>query len=108
MPFSLDKAPSTFQSLMNQKFKPSLRKFVLVFFDNILVYSSDVEKLACHLFRVFHLLLQNSLYVKLRKCKFVVSSIEYPGHLISSEDVATDTDKVKANFNWQCLQPLSN
>lgn len=77
MPFGLVNAPSTFQQLMNQIFKTYLRKFVLVFFDDILIYSKEEEEHVRHLESVFQLLKQYSLAVKISKCAFAVQKVEY-------------------------------
>ena len=80
MPFGLTNAPSTFQCLMNEVFKPFLRKFVLVFFDDILVYSADLSQHKVHLGKTLQLLLSKTLFAKLSKCNIIVESIEYlPG-----------------------------
>ena len=67
---------------MNSIFKPYLKQFVLVFFDDILVYSIDWETHLSHLQLVFEVLLENQLYVKLAKCDFGATRIEYLGHVI--------------------------
>ncbi|CAL1379095.1 unnamed protein product [Linum trigynum] len=100
MPFGLSNAPSTFQSLMNEVFKPFLRKFVLVFFDDILVYSPTIEEHMKHLEAVFQTLRAHHLYVKKEKCSFLQSKIHYLGHLISPDGVAVDEGKIQAMLEW--------
>ena len=100
MPFGLTNAPSTFQSLMNDIFRPHLRRFVLVFFDDILIYSRTLQEHSQHLECVFKLLKQHSLLAKRSKCCFAQSKVEYLGHYISGEGVATDPKKVEAVQNW--------
>jgi len=95
MPFGLTNAPATFQCLMNDIFKPYLRKFVLVFFNDILVYSSSWHNHLKHLELVLQLLKQESLYAKLSKCSFGTSEIDYLGHTISGQGVHMDKQKVK-------------
>ncbi|XP_062005359.1 uncharacterized protein LOC133722489 [Rosa rugosa] len=100
MPFGLTNAPSTFQALMNQVFKPLLRKSVLVFFDDILVYSNDLQSHVMHLEEVFALLRTHHLRLKLTKCRFATAQVDYLGHVISSEGVAVDPTKVQAIQAW--------
>lgn len=83
MPFGLTNAPATFQSLMNKVFRPYLRKFVLVFFYDILIYSASEQEHREHLTLVLDILYQNELYVNYKKCEFGQSSIAYLGHVIS-------------------------
>lgn len=85
MPFGLTNAPSSFQSWMNSVFKPLLRRCVLVFFDDILVYSPTLTDHWKHLVEVFELMSQHSLYAKLSKCSFVTKRVEYLGHFISEK-----------------------
>ncbi|KAD6796172.1 hypothetical protein E3N88_07068 [Mikania micrantha] len=100
MPFGLTNAPSTFQRLMNDVFRPFLRKFVLVFFDDILVYSASWSTHLSHLRTVLQVLLDNHLVAKLSKCQFGQTSIAYLGHQISQEGLAVDPDKIKAIQQW--------
>ncbi|KAJ3684341.1 hypothetical protein LUZ61_013505 [Rhynchospora tenuis] len=100
MPFGLTNAPATFQTLMNTLFKPLLRQYVLVFFDDILVYSKTLEDHILHVQTVLQILLNNQLKAKLSKCEFGTTKIEYLGHIISNQGVATDPAKVESMQNW--------
>lgn len=100
MPFGLTNAPSTFQSLMNDLFRPYLRKFVLVFFDDILVYSRTWTEHLQHLRNVLVILSHNTLFAKKSKCRFGVLQVDYLGHLISLDGVAVDPAKIKAVMDW--------
>ena len=100
MPFGLTNAPSTFQSLMNTIFKPYLRHFVLVFFDDILIYSEDWSSHLVHLQTVFEVLKQNKLFVKLSKCVFGSTVVEYLGHVIHHGEVSMDASKITSVLNW--------
>jgi len=100
MPFGLTNAPSTFQALMNHVFKPYLRKFILVFFDDILVYNKDHNLHLKHLRLTFELLTQHTLFAKLNKCSFGVQEVEYLGHIIFANGVATEPAKVAAMKEW--------
>lgn len=100
MLFGLTNAPATFQSLMNQIFRPFLRKFVLVFFDDIQTYSPDLDLHITHLTVVFNLLRDHSLYANYKKCSFAQARVEYLRHWVSTEGVEADPEKIQAMLNW--------
>ena len=100
MPFGLTNAPSTFQALMNFVFRPYLRKFVLVFFDDILVFSKSLDMHLQHLRVVLSLLLQHQLYAKRSKCVFGIPKVDYLGRIISSQGVSADPKKLSAMKEW--------
>jgi hypothetical protein len=96
MPFGLCNAPSTFQSLMNHVFRPFLHHFVLVFFDDILIYSKTWTEHLAHVDRVLHLLSQHQLFLKQSKCAFGTSEVEYLGHLVGKDGVRVDPKKIES------------
>ncbi|KAL4012835.1 hypothetical protein IC575_029950 [Cucumis melo] len=100
MPFGLTNAPATFQSLMNQVFKPFLRRCVLVFFYDILIYGADITEHEKHLGMVFFVLRDNRLFANKKKCVIAHSKIQYLGHQISSKGVEADEEKIKSMINW--------
>ncbi|KAI3742689.1 hypothetical protein L1987_60382 [Smallanthus sonchifolius] len=100
MPFGLTNAPSTFQRLMNDVFRPFLQRFILVFFDDILIYSKSWEDHLHHITLTLQLLLDNKLVAKLSKCIFGQSQVAYLGHVISSHGVAVDPEKISTIQQW--------
>jgi hypothetical protein len=100
MPFGLCNAPSTFQSLMNHVFHPFLRHFVLVFFDDILIYSKTWKDHLIHVDQVLHLLAQHHLFLKQSKFAFGASEVEYLGHLVGKDGVRVDPKKMEAMQDW--------
>ena len=100
MPFGLTNAPFTFQSLMNSIFHSYLRKFILVFFDDILVYSESWSNHLIHLQLVFDVLSQHELFVKSSKCEFGAEQVDYLGHTISKGMVSMDDKKLAYIKEW--------
>lgn len=100
MPFGLTGAPGSFQAAMNTTLAPCLRKFVLVFFDDILVYSETLEEHIQHLQVVFELLRKDQWKIKLSKCAFAQRQISYLGHTISEKGVGTDPQKISVIADW--------
>jgi hypothetical protein len=100
IPFGLSNAPATFQALMNNVLQPFLCWFVLVFFDDILIYSSSWTDHLQHIRLALEALRLHSLHVKRSKCSFGERSVAYLGHVISANGVAMDGDKVEAVASW--------
>jgi hypothetical protein len=100
VPFGLTNAPTTFMCLMNSVLNKYLDKFVLVFVDDILVYSKNREEHEEHLRMVLQVLREHQLYAKFNKCDFFKKEIQYLGHVISVEGVAVDPAKIKEIMDW--------
>ncbi|XP_035546655.1 uncharacterized protein LOC118348672 [Juglans regia] len=100
MSFGLANAPAAFMDLMNWVFRPFLDSFVVVFLDEILIYSRDLEEHACYLRLALGKLREHQLYAKLSKCEFWLEEVKFLGHVISQEGVAVDPSKVEAVLSW--------
>ncbi|WVZ16528.1 hypothetical protein V8G54_009510 [Vigna mungo] len=100
MPFGLCNAPTTFQSTMNDIFRLLLRRTVIVFFDDILVFSADFDQHLTHLHQVFEILASNSFFLQPYKCSFFQTQIAYLGHIVSNGGVSPDPGKIKAMVKW--------
>lgn len=100
MAFGLTGAPNTFLAAMNETLQSVLRKCVLVFFDDILMYSPSFEEHLCHLTTVFQLLMRDHWKVNLAKCDFAQQSVVYLGHVISAQGVSTDPTKIQVIEQW--------
>ncbi len=94
MPFSLCNAPATFQRLMNQVLRKYLEKFVLVYLDDIIIYSKTFKEHKEHVRLVFEALQAASLIIKPKKCKFAQKELWFLGYIISAEGIRTDLDKI--------------
>ncbi|RVW97780.1 Transposon Ty3-I Gag-Pol polyprotein [Vitis vinifera] len=101
MPFGLTNAPAAFMDLMNRVFKPYLDQFVVVFIDDILVYSRSREEHEGHLSIVLQTLRDKQLYAKLKKCEFWLDRISFLGHVVSNDGISVDPGKVDAVANWR-------
>ncbi|XP_073298498.1 uncharacterized protein [Primulina huaijiensis] len=100
MSFGLTNAPSVFMDLMNRVFKPYLDSFVIVFIDDILIYSKTRELHSEHLRVVLQLLREKRLYAKLKKCEFWLEQISFLGHVVSKDGIAVDPVKIEAIQKW--------
>lgn len=100
MPFGLTNKSSTFQGLMNDIYRSFLRKFILVFFDDILIYNRSLSEHAEHLRMALGVLRTHTLFDKRSKCSFACPRIEYLGHYIDKAGVSTDPRNVAAVANW--------
>jgi len=101
MPFGVTNAPVVFMDYMNRIFKPFLDKFVVVFIDDILIYSRTQEKHADHLRLVLGILRKKQLYVKLSKCEFWMDEVQFLGHVISAHGIAVDPTKEDVVVKWE-------
>ena len=101
IPFGFTNAPAAFMDLMNRVFHPYLDQFVMVFIDDILVYSKDAEEREHHLRIVLQILRENQLFAKLSKCDFLLKEVSFLGHIVSTEGIRVDLVKIEAVMNWK-------
>ena len=107
MPFGLTNAPAAFMDLMNRVFRPYLDQFVVVFIDDILVYSRDEPEHEQHLKIVLRTLREKKLYAKLSKCDFWLKKISFLCHIVSAEGIRVDPVKIEAVVNWKPPQSVT-
>jgi hypothetical protein len=100
MPFGLTNAPTTFQSCMNHVFNKQLRKFLLVFFDDLLIYSKTWEDHLKHVDQILSIMEEQSLYAKESKCEFGMTEVLYLGHIIGEKGVQVHQEKIQAILDW--------
>ena len=107
MPFGLTNAPAAFKDLINRVFRPYVDQFVVVFIDDILVYSKDAQEHEQHLRIVLEMLREKKLYAKLSKCDFWLKEVSFLGHIVSAEGIRVDPAKIEAVLNWKSPQNVT-
>lgn len=100
MPFRVTNAPTAFMDLMNRIFKPFLDEFVVVFIDDILIYSKNREEHERHLRIALQALREQKLYAKLTKCEFWLDNVMFLGHVVNKDGISVDPQKIEAIVNW--------
>jgi hypothetical protein len=108
MSFGLTNAPAYFMYLMNKVFMEYLDKFMVVFIDDILIFSNNEEEHDEHLCSVLQKLRENQLYAKLSKCEFWLKEVSFLGHIISEGGISVDPSKVKGVLSWNTPQNVPN
>eukprot|EP00253_Pinus_taeda_P027125 PITA_27125 len=108
LPFGLTNAPTTFMCLMNGIFHPYLDQFMLIFIDDILIYSRTIEEHHEHLRIVLQTLREHQLYAKFSKCDFFKEEIQYLGHVITKDGIAVDPEKIKAIMEWPVQKDVAD
>ena len=106
MPYGLTGAPTTFQSIMNHVLAPLLRKCVVVFIDDMLIYSQTYTEHVYHVQLVFQLLQNHQFKVRLSKCSFAQQKLSYLGHVLSPNGVSTDPAKIRDVQTWPSPQSV--
>ena len=107
MLFGLTNAPVAFMDLMNRVFRPYMDRFVVVFIDDIVVYSKDWENHDTHVRVVLETLRREKLYAKLSKCEFWLNEVSFLGHIVSEEGIQVDSKKVEVIIEWKPLRNVT-
>ena len=108
MPFGLTNAPATFQRLMHDIFRPHLDDFIIIYLDDILVFSKNEADHARHLATTLQLLQSNDLFANISKCVFAVPSVDFVGHIVSKDGISTDPAKIAAILAWPLPTNISD
>ena len=101
MPFGLMNTPAAIMNLMHRVFQPYLDQFVVVFVDDILIYSQSEEEHEDHLRVFLQLLRDHQLYAKFNKCEFWLTEVKFLGHVVPALGVLVDPEKVEAVMSWE-------
>ena len=106
MPFGLTNAPAAFMDLMHRVFQPYLDRFIVVFADDILIYSKSEEEHEDHLRIFLHVLRNHQLFTKFSKCEFWLTEVRFLGHVVLASGVSMDPEKFEAVMVWEKMKSI--